>query len=568
MVERRRDALERRWRRWEPVTLDQRFDTVAAAYPDRPCVIDDARAYSYEEMAGWSRALARGLVSLGVQPGDRVALLMDNRPELMAVKLAVSRVGAIAVPLNHQYRQGELLAALGHVEASVLVTVARSVATDFLAALDGLAPGWEAGASVAALPSLHHVVLVDPERPGAIDLSELARRGAQIPESVLATLAAQADPQGVSDIFFTSGTSGLPVAAELTHDMILRSGYGSAYHRGFDDGRRLAFALPMYHVFGYVEGLMASLFVGGAIMPRRVFNPASMLEAVAREHAQEILLVPTMTVGLVEQAARGGYDLSSLESVTSAASPAPTWLWERVVKDMGPKTVFTGYGQTEVSGGTTMTAPGDPLEVVAETVGAPKFGGIAADGVAADGRLAQYRTVDPETGAPMPAGAPGELSVSGPIVTRAYHRDPERTARSITDGWLRTGDMGWIDSSGYLHLTGRARELFKVGGELVAPKEVEDLLTRLPGVGQAYVAGIPDERLGEVGWAWVVPDGTAELDERELIRYTRQHLAAFKVPRKVVFLDAKDLPLSGTGKVQKFQLVATADHAATSRQAN
>jgi fatty-acyl-CoA synthase len=313
----------------------------------------------------------------------------------------------------------------------------------------------------------------------------------------------------------------------------------------------------MYHVFGYIEAFVASIFVGGAIIPRQVFNPVTMLEAIGRHRASELFAVPTMTVALVDQAARGSYDLSNLDSVVSAAAPSPAWLWERVMKEFHPRMLYTGYGQTEVSAGTAMTSAGDPIEVVAETVGRPKLGGVAAPDDM-NGMLAEYRTVDPFTGQPLPAGEPGELSVRGPIVTRAYHNDPEHTARMIQDGWLRSGDLGWIDDQGYLHLTGRARELFKCGGENVAPKEIEDLLTRLPGVGQAYVAGVPDERMGEVGWAWVVPDGTADLDPRELIRYCRAHLAPFKVPRRIIFIEAADLPMTSTGKVQKHVLVASA----------
>jgi fatty-acyl-CoA synthase len=174
------------------------------------------------------------------------------------------------------------------------------------------------------------------------------------------------------------------------------------------------------------------------------------------------------------------------------------------------------------------------------------------------GLLARYRAVDPFTSEPLPAGAEGELTVTGPIVTRAYHADPAQTSRSISDGWLHTGDLGVVGTDGYLRLTGRAKELFKVGGELVAPKEVEDLLTGVAGVAQAFVAGVPDDRYGEVGWAWVVPDGTVELDMAGLARYCREHLAPFKVPRAFRLIEADDLPKTTTGKVQKYRLVESA----------
>jgi fatty-acyl-CoA synthase len=336
---------------------------------------------------------------------------------------------------------------------------------------------------------------------------------------------------------------------------VLRSAYGSAYHRAFDDGWRIGFSLPLYHVFGYVEGLLAAMFAGGAVVPHPVFNPRTILAAAQEHQVSEVLLVPTMSVAVVEEAARHDYDLSSLESVFSAAAAAPVWLWQRIEKELAPRQVFTGYGQTEVSAATTLTLPGDPVELVAETVGREKLGGSAAP-AGLDGVLARYRTVDPFTGSPLPAGAEGELSVRGPIVTRSYFNDPERTAAQIdAGGWFRSGDLGRVRDDGYLELTGRSGELFKVGGELVAPKQVEQVLTGYAGVAQAYVAGVPDERLGEVGWAWVVASEDAAPSEAELLWHCREHLAGFKVPRRVTFLGADDLPKTSTGKVQKFLLV-------------
>jgi fatty-acyl-CoA synthase len=341
----------------------------------------------------------------------------------------------------------------------------------------------------------------------------------------------------------------------LTHDMVLRSAYGSAYHRAFDDGWRIGFSLPLYHVFGYIEGLLASMFVGGAVVPHEIFNPRTMLAAIQEHQVNEVLLVPTMSIAVVEEAERHAYDVSSLESVFSAAAAAPVWLWERIQKLLQPKTVFTGYGQTEVSAATALTLPGDPIELVASVVGHLKLGGVAAAGEP-DGYLARYRTVDPFTGEALPEGAEGELSVRGPIVTHGYFGDPERTAAVIdADGWLRTGDLGRLRPDGYLELTGRSKELFKVGGELVAPKEVEEVLTGHPAVSQAYVAGVPDERLGEVGWAWVVLLDGSDATETDLLHHLRGALATFKVPRGLTVLRADELPMTTTGKIQKFRLV-------------
>jgi fatty-acyl-CoA synthase len=437
------------------------------------------------------------------------------------------------------------------------VSVAATVATDFLQVLDTLVPGWESGVSCAELPELRHVVMVEAgARPGALTLDELARRAAD--DAAVANRQAAVSPDDVCDIVFTSGTTGHVLGAELTHDMVLRSAYGSAYHRAFDDGWRISFALPLYHVFGYIEGLVAAMFAGGAVAPLTVFNPKTVLEVIERDGVNEVLFVPTMTVAVLDQVAKGDYDLGSLQSVFSAAAPAPTWLWERVLSGLRPAMIFTGYGQTEVSAATALTYPGDDIETVASVVGATKLGGVAAAGVGIDGRLAEYRTLDPFTGEPLEAGAVGELSVRGPQVTRRYADDPERTAETIdADGWLRTGDLGRVRPDGYLELTGRSKELFKVGGELVSPVEVEAVLTGYDGISQAFVTGVPDPRYGEVTWAFVVPAEGAELDERAVVAHCRERLAGFKVPRGVTFLAAEDLPTTATGKVQKFRLEPT-----------
>ncbi len=554
-VARRRDALELATGNWVPTTLAGALDRAAGRFGPRPYVLSDDRAIGYAEVRDRSIAIAGGLMSLGVGPGDRVALLVDNVPDYPAIKFGIARAGAIAVPLNYSYKQDEILQRLRQSGAAVVIAVDASAATDFLAVFDGIAPGWERGAPVDGLPELRRILLVDnAKRPAALDLAGLGNGG--VGAAAVAERTAGISPDDVADIVFTPGTTGHPLGAQLTHDMVLRSSYGSAYHRAFDDGWRIAFALPLYHVFGYIEGLLAALWVGGAVEPLRVFNPKTVLAVIERDRINEVLFVPTMTVAVVEQAVREPRDLSSLQSIFSAAAPAPVWLWERTLEVLRPTMIFTGYGQTEVSAATALTRPGDDIATVASVVGALKLGGVAAEGVGFDGRLADYRTIDPFTGAPLPLGEVGELQVRGPQVTGGYFQADERAAALIdADGWLRTGDLGSIDEQGYIRLQGRSGELFKVGGELVTPVEVEQVLTAIEGVSQAFVAGVPEERYGFVPWAWVVPGDGVELDEHELIVEVRRHVANFKVPRGVTLLSPAELPTTTTGKVQKFLLV-------------
>jgi fatty-acyl-CoA synthase len=244
-------------------------------------------------------------------------------------------------------------------------------------------------------------------------------------------------------------------------------------------------------------------------------------------------------------------------AILSGAAPGPVWLWERVRADLGITEITTGYGMTEAGGAMTLTRPEDPLERHSSTVGKVKSAGAA--GLAElDGALCGYQPLDPETGEPLPAGSEGELAAYGPTIMRGFWDKPEETAEALVDGRLRSGDLGRVGKDGYLQLTGRAKELYKSGGELVMPKEIEDLLSRHPGISQAYAVGVPDDRWGEVGCVWVVAEAGAAVDEQDVLSLCREGLARFKVPKHVLFLDADQLPTTPTGKVQKFALIRMA----------
>ena len=541
------------------MTLAGALDAAAARHPDRPLILTDERTYTYREVQHWSRRLAAGLIATGVQPGEHVALVLANYPELVALKFAIARAGAVAVPINFLLRAKELGYVLGQSDAVLMVTMPRFRELDYLAMLDQLIPDWERRGGGSPAPRLREVVTFSPDgsgRGGVGNLDDLEQRADAAATGELERREQAASPAANADVIYTSGTSGSPKGVMLSHDALLRSAFGSAWTRAFEDGRRILFALPLYHVFAYVEGLLASLFAGGAIIPQVAFDPTSTLGAIERHRAREALFVPTMTIAVLEAARSSDYDLGSLHAVMSAAAPAPVRLWRSVQEELGVGEVLTAYGMTETSAATTFTQPDGALELVASTVGAPKYGGVAGD-PELGGLLATYKTVHPMSGEDLPSGAEGELVVRGPIVTRGYYEKPDETAAALNrQGWLRSGDLGRVEeANGHLILTGRSRELYKCGGELVAPKEVEEVLTGYPGVAQAYVVGLPDERMGEVGCAWVVAESGEEPEPEELIRYCREHLARFKVPVHVLFLCAAELPTTATGKVQKFRLI-------------
>ena len=554
----RRAALRARFPAWAPVTLSEFLHRSAAEYGDRPFVLTDERTVSYAEADAWASELADGLAALGVRPGDRVGMLMANYLEFVPVKFAIARAGAVAIPFNYLYRQDELGYVLRQSQCHILVTMTSFSGLDYLQMLDAIAPGWSDG-PVTELPDLRHVVFLDTggagrERFGVLDVAGLAALGRRHPG---AADAAAVTPGSPGDILYTSGTTGLPKGVVVSHDAVLRTSYASALTRAYQDGRRILFSLPCYHMFGYVEGLLSVMFVGGAIIPRTAFSPADYVASIQRHRATEILAVPTMTVALLEYPELASCDLSSLTAILSGAAPAPVWLWQKVRAELGVTEITTGYGMTECGGAMTLTLPEDPLEFHSATVGRPKLAG-AAGVPERGGDLCVYKTVDPLTGEDLPVGAEGELVSTGPTHMLGYWDKPEETAQALREGWVYSGDLGIVQPDGYLRVTGRSKELYKSGGELVMPKEIEDLLTRHPGVSQAFVVGVADDRWGDVGCAWIVPEPGAAVDAAELTALCKEKLARFKVPRHILFLSAAELPTTPTGKVQKYRLAQRA----------
>ena len=488
-ADRRRGDLEARHRPWRPQTLTALLDTLARRFPDRPFVIGEEETLSYADLADRSTALARGLVARGVQVGERVALVLPNGPDMIAARFAVARAGAVAVPVSFRLPAAELAQILRQSEVSALITMEEFGEINALDTLDRIAPGWErlspgdapspAGASseearpgeagpggpgpgAGSLPGLGLVVTVPRgpagARPGLLTLAALGTGPDPGLDAMLGVRAAVATAQDLSTIFYTPGTTGTPKGVLSTYEMELRSAYGSAYARAFEDGRRIMFALPLNHVFAYIEGLLASMFVAGSVVVQPVFNPEASLAAIGRHQVGEALFVPTMSLAVVEAARRTQHDLSSLHSVMSAAAPAPASLWNDLQEVLGAERLVTAYGMSETSAATTFTRIGGPVEDLEHTVGWPKPGGIAGD-PELGGALAEYKTVDQITGADLPRGSAGELVVRGRIVCRGYFRQPGATAAAVRPGgWLRSGDLGLIRDDGALVLTGRAKE--------------------------------------------------------------------------------------------------------------
>ncbi|WP_019877550.1 AMP-binding protein [Sporichthya polymorpha] len=553
----RRAALQSRHPHWVPRTLHGQLDDVAARWPDRPYVITDDHSWTYAEMRDWSEVLARGLVAAGIRPGEHVALEMANYAEFVAATFAISRTGATKIPVNFLNRRDELAYVLEQSQAVGLIVMARLRNTDYLAMLDDIAPGWPTGGGGERLPHLRDVIVFDNDGKGVPTgvrtLSELdaaADDGVVLPE---------VDPRSDADILYTSGTTGGPKGVQLTHDMLLRTAYGAAYGRGFEDARRIHFALPMYHVFGYVEGMLPAIFVGGAIVPHVAFDPHASLDAIERHRCTDMLAIPLMTQAVLDaqqERIRAGRpaDLSSLASVISSGTATPPGLWDRIDAELGADEITTGYGMSETTASTTVTRPNDGPEKRRTTNGRLRDVGVAGD-PDLGGRLVVYRAVDPDTGLDLGRNRVGELQAFGPGVTRGYWDKPEATAASFTaDGWLRTGDLGLLDDDDYVVLVGRAKDCYRCGGEQVVPAEAEAVLLTHPAVAQAHIAPVPDRRMGETGAAFVVLRPGVEVTAQELTDLVAANLARFKVPRHVFFVAAEEIPLTPSGRARKFLL--------------
>ena len=539
-IDARREALRRHFPVWRPRTLSDWLDDCAESYREQPMVLTDDCELSYADVAAQSRRLADGLAALGVQPGDRVAMIMANYPEFVTIKFAIARTGAIAVPLNYLYRSEELRLVLADAGCRVVITMTGFADLDYKATLDGIADALT-------------VVLLDTDGrapSGTLTVEGLATLGDQ---NRGASDGRTMDPSGPGDMLYTSGTTGSPKGVLVSHDAVLRTAFASALTRGYENGRRILFSLPCYHMFGYVEGLLSVGFVGGAVIPLTSFSAEGYFAGIQRHRATDMLCVPTMAVAMIEHPARRDYDLSSLTAILCGSAPAPIWLWRQIEADFGVSEIVTGYGMTESGGAMTLTRPEDPLELTSYTVGRPKMAGLA--GVAGTDALVQYQTVDPETGAALPPGEVGELVSRGPTTMLGYWNRPDDTAAALRAGWLHSGDLGLVRDDGYLQVTGRSKELYKSGGELVMPKEIEDLLAADDAVSQVFAVGLPDERWGEIGCVVIVPAPGAVLTEADVLATCRAKLARFKVPKLVIFCGADDLPTTPTGKVQKFRLV-------------
>jgi acyl-CoA synthetase (AMP-forming)/AMP-acid ligase II len=514
-------------------TIPGMLAIAAVRHGERTAVEDGAATLTYRDLATTVRRAARALMAKGIARGERVAIWAPNRWEWIVAALATHAVGAVLVPLNTRYKGPEAAWILARSEARAIFTVRSFVGQDYLKALEA-----------ESLPALRTRVLFDETDASAETWPAFLAGGADVSEADAAAREATVQPEDLGDLLFTSGTTGKPKGVMCTHAQTLRAFREWSEIVGLRAGDRYLVVPPFFHSFGYKAGWLASLMMGATVIPQMTFDVDAVLARIARDRVTVLPGPPTLYQSLLAAMDAGkAPDLRSLRLAVTGAAVVPVELVRRMRQDLGFQTVLTAYGLTESTGVSTMCRQDDDAETIATT------SGRAIPGV-------RVRVVDAE-GRDAEVGQPGEVLVAGYTVTKGYWGDAAETERAIdADGWLRTGDVGTLDARGNLAITDRLKDMFIVGGFNAYPAEIEQTLAQHEAIAQVAVVGAPDERLGEVGMAFVVARPGHAVDEAQIVAWSRERMANFKVPRRVVVVDA--LPRNASGKVLKTELRALA----------
>ena len=503
--------------------------SAAARHGDTEALVDGAVRLSFTDLAAATDRAGRAFMAAGIEPGDRVAIWSPNVAEWVVALLGLQAAGGVVVPLNTRYKGIEAADILGRSRARLLLTVNGFLGADYPAMLDG-----------RDLPHLEGTVVLRGETgAGMVTWDQFLAAGRAVDPAELDARVASLGPDDPSDILFTSGTTGRPKGVVCTHGQVLRGYADWASVVGLRAGDRYLVINPFFHAFGYKAGIVAALTVGATVVPQAVFDIPTAMAMVAEHRITMLPGPPTIYQTFLHHPGLDLDAMSSLRLAVTGAAAIPVQLVEDMKAKLGFETVITGYGLTEACGIVAMCRHDDDPTTIATT------SGRAIPGV-------EVRVVD-DDGAEVPRGEPGEIVARGYNVMEGYFEDPAQTAEAIDpDGWLHTGDIGTMDDRGYLRITDRKKDMFIVGGFNAYPAEIESLLLAHPDLAQAAVIGVPDERLGEVGMAFVVPAAGARPDADEIAAWAREAMANFKVPRHVRIVDA--LPTNASGKVLKTAL--------------
>ena len=528
-------------------TIGVALDKAAARWGDAEALVSvfqDIR-WSWRELADRADAFAAGLLALGLAPGERVGIWSPNNAEWVVCQFAAAKAGVILVTINPAYRLSELEYTLNKVGVKVLVAAERFKTSDYVGMVEALAPELPAskpGAlSAARLPLLKAAIKIGgAPRPGWLDFDDVPALAGHAYKARLAEIGAGLDRNDAINIQFTSGTTGLPKGATLSHRNILNNGFFVGRAQSLGHGDRICIPVPLYHCFGMVMANLAAVTHGATMVyPAPAFDPVATLEAVQAERCTSLYGVPTMFIAVLGVPAFETYDVTSLRTGTMAGSPCPVEVMKQVIDKLHMKDVTIAYGMTETSPVSFQTEETDPVSRRVSTIGRVQ-------------PHLEVKIVD-EHGETTPRGVAGEVCTRGYSVMIGYWDDPERTAEAIDEGgWMHTGDLGVIDAEGYGNIVGRIKDMVIRGGENIYPREIEEFLYTHPKVADVQVVGVPDHKFGEELCAWIRLHPGEIADEEEIRAYCRGQIAHYKIPRYVRFVD--EFPMTVTGKVQKFQI--------------
>ncbi|MEW1819263.1 AMP-binding protein [Arthrobacter sp. NPDC080031] len=514
-------------------TIGENLDRIASAFPNADALVDipSGGRWTYTELNAEVNALAAALLDLGLCPGDRVGIWAPSSPEWFMLQYATARVGVILVPINPAYRRHELEFVLNHAGIRMVVSAPRFKTSDYAAMLSEALPN---------TPTVEKVVYLDS--PEWDDLLERGRAAHSTDPSSVADIQSALSMDDPINIQYTSGTTGFPKGATLSHHAVLNDGFFIGELLGYTEMDRVCIPVPFYHCFGMVIGNLAATSHGTAVViPARSFEPAATLNAIQAERCTSLLGVPTMFIAQLAHPDFGSYDLNSLRTGSMGGAPCPVEVMKKIIDRMGITEISVCYGMTETAPISMLSRRHDSLDKRVNTVGRvmPHL---------------EVKIIDPETGRTLPRGFAGEFCTRGYSVMAGYWNDPERTAEAIDEhGWMHSGDIGLMDDEGYVAITGRIKDMVIRGGENLYPREIEEFLYTHPDVVDAQVVGVPDAKLGEELMAWVkLREGAEPMTAETLRAYCKGKLAHFKVPRYVHVVD--EFPMTVTGKIRKVDM--------------